>query len=185
LKSRVAEHMVVIEGFVTYGGLAGRDMEAVAQGLVEGLDEDTMTARIRQVAFLHRRLTELGVPRLDPPGGHAVYLDVRRIVPQIPQKHFPGQALSVALYLEGGVRGVEIGSVMFARPDPQTGEMVYPELELVRLAIPRRVYSDNHMEHVAQTCAAVMARTHELPGMRFVYEPPRLKHFLAHFDWVR
>ncbi|NLH47996.1 MAG: tryptophanase [Myxococcales bacterium] len=183
-KARVTEQMVVIEGFVTYGGLAGRDLEAIAQGLREGLDEDNLTARIRQVAFLHRRLTELGVPALTPPGGHGVYLDALKILPHIPQKHFPGQALSVALYLEGGVRAVEIGSVMFAHPDPQTGEMVFPKLEMVRLAIPRRVYSDNHMEHVAQSCAAVMAHTTKIRGMRFTYEPPRLKHFLAHFDWV-
>jgi len=184
VNTRVAEIMVVVEGFITYGGLAGRDLEAIAQGLREGLDEDTMTARIGQVARLGRRLEELGIPHIKPAGGHGIYLDVKGILPRIPQKHFPGQALAVELYLEGGVRGVEIGSVMFAEPDSATGSTKYPELELVRLAIPRRVYSDNHMEYVAQTCAKVMARADGVRGMRFTYEPPRLKHFLAHFDWV-
>jgi tryptophanase len=185
LRTRVAVQMVVVEGYVTYGGLAGRDLEAIAQGLREGLDEDYMTGRIRQVALLHRRLTELGVPCLNPAGGHAVFLDARRMVPGVPQSQFPGHAVAVELYLEGGVRGCEIGSVMFAHPDSVTGEMTYPALELVRLAIPRRVYSDNHMEHVARTCAAVTARADRIAGMRFIYEPPRLKHFLAHFDRVK
>ena len=183
-KMKVAEYMVVVEGYITYGGMAGRDMEAVAQGLREGLDEAVMTARIGQVALLADRLTTLGVPVLLPAGGHGVYLDVKRVLPRIPQSRLPGQSLAVELYLEGGVRAVEIGSVMFAHPDPKTGEMVYPELELVRLAIPRRVYSDNHMEHVARTCAAVTQRAGEIRGMRYAYEPPRLKHFLAHFEWV-
>lgn len=184
LKERIAEKMVVVEGFITYGGLAGRDMEAVAQGLNEGLDEDILTARIGQVALLARHLEEAGVPTLRPAGGHAVYLDVKRFLPQLHQSKLPGQALTVELYLEGGVRGCEIGSVMFAHPDPQTGEMRYPDLELLRLAIPRRVYSDNHLAHVARTCTAVHARAERIRGMRFTYEPQRLKHFLAHFDWI-
>jgi tryptophanase len=113
-----------------------------------------------------------------------VYLDVRAMLPHLHQKFLPGQSLTVELYLEGGVRGCEIGSVMFAKPDPKTGEMSYPKLELLRLAIPRRVYSDNHMEHVAQTCARVLARAPQVRGMRFAHEPPRLKHFLAHFARV-
>jgi len=184
VKDRVAEIMVVVEGFVTYGGMAGRDMEAVAQGLNEGLDEDIITARIAQVARLGDRLTELGVPILKPAGGHAIYLDARRMAPHLPQSQFPGQALTVEIYLEGGVRAVEIGSVMFAHKDAESGEMVYPELELIRLAIPRRVYTDAHMEHVAQTVAAVNNRADGVRGMKFIYAPPRLKHFLAHFDWV-
>jgi tryptophanase len=185
LRARVAAQMILVEGYVTYGGLAGRDLEAIAEGLGEGLDEDYMTGRIRQVALLHRRMTELGVPCLNPPGGHAVFIDARGMVPRLPQSQLPGQAVSVELYLEGGIRGCEIGSVMFAHPDPQTGQMVYPDLDLIRLAIPRRVYSDNHMEHVAQSAAAVMARADRIAGMRFAYEPPRLKHFLAHFEWVK
>lgn len=184
VKTRVAEIMVVVEGFMTYGGMAGRDMEAVAQGLREGLDEEYITARIGQVARLGARLDGLGVPYLKPTGGHAIYLDVKRFLPHLPQKQFPGQALSVELYLEGGVRACEIGSVMFAQPDPQNGAMVYPELELVRMAIPRRVYTESHMDYVAQTCARVLARAAGIRGMKFTYEPPRLKHFLAHFDWV-
>ncbi|MDP8224247.1 MAG: tryptophanase [Candidatus Lernaella stagnicola] len=185
LKMKVAEYMVVVEGFVTYGGMAGRDMEAVAQGLQEGLDEQILTARIGQVTRLADRLTELGIPTLQPAGGHAVFLDVKRMLPHIPQSQLPGQALTVELYLEGGVRSVEIGTVMFAHADPETGEMLYPDLELVRLAIPRRVYSDNHMEHVARTCRCVLDRAEKIRGMRFTYSPPRLKHFLAHFDWVQ
>ena len=184
VKARVSEIMVVVEGFVTYGGMSGRDMEAVAQGLREGLDEQIMTARIGQVARLGKRLDELGVPRLKPAGGHAIYLDVKRALPHLPQAQFPGQSLTVELYLEGGVRACEIGSVMFAHPDPETGEMIYPELELLRMAVPRRVYSDTHLEHVAQTCARVLARADQVRGMRYTYEPPRLKHFLAHFGWV-
>jgi tyrosine phenol-lyase len=185
VKAKVAEYMVVVEGFITYGGMAGRDMEAVAQGLREGLDEQILTARIRQVDLLHCWLTEMGVPALSPPGGHGVFLDAKGILPNIPPAQLPGQALTVELYLEGGVRGVEIGTVMFAHPDPETGEMVYPDMELVRLAIPRRVYSDNHMRHVAHTCARVMERADKIRGMRFTYKPQRLAHFLAHFDWVR
>ncbi len=184
VKSRVSEIMVVVEGFITYGGMAGRDMEAVAQGLREGLDEDIITARIGQVARLGARLDAQGVPYLKPAGGHAIYLDAKRLLPHVPQSQFPGQALSVELYLEGGVRACEIGSVMFAHPDPDSGQMVYPELDLVRMAVPRRVYSESHMEYVAHTCAAVAKRAKHIRGMKFTYEPPRLKHFLAHFDWV-
>ena len=184
VKTRVAEIMVVVEGFITYGGMAGRDMEAVAQGLREGLDEDYITARIGQVARLGARLDALGVPYLKPAGGHAIYLDVKRFLPHLPQSRFPGQALSVELYLEGGVRACEIGSVMFAKPDAKSGAVIYPQLELVRMAIPRRVYSESHMEYVAQTCACVLKRAPGIRGMKFTYEPPRLKHFLAHFDWV-
>ncbi|HPQ71566.1 MAG TPA: tryptophanase [bacterium] len=185
VKNKVAELMVVVEGFITYGGMSGRDMEAVAQGLLEGLDEEILTARIAQVARLGERLDKLGVPYLKPAGGHGIYLDARRMCPHIPQGQFPGQAITVELYLEGGVRACEIGSVMFAHPHPETGEMIYPELDLVRMAIPRRVYSESHMEHVAETCGRVMKRAEAIRGMKFTYEPPRLKHFLAHFDWVQ
>jgi tryptophanase len=182
LHTRASEIMVVIEGFVTYGGLAGRDMEVLATGLIEGLDERYLESRIGQVAFLAEKLQENGVPVLQPPGGHAVYIDAKAFLPDLPQSVFPAWALSCEGYLEGGVRTVEIGSVMFAHLDPDTGKMVYPDLELVRLAIPRRVYSSRHMEYVAETFGKLVANRERIKGVRYTYQPERLRHFLSKFE---
>jgi tryptophanase len=184
LYQRVCNELILREGFPTYGGLAGRDLEVIARGLWEGLDEAYLAYRIAYTQYLGDRLMEEGVPILEPPGGHAIYLDARRFLPHIPQAEFSGQALSVALYVEGGVRACEIGSVMFAAPDPDTGQMVYPALELVRLAIPRRVYTQTHLDYVVETCKRLHGRRESLRGLRIVYEPPMLRHFTAQFEML-
>jgi tryptophanase len=175
----VTNLLILREGFPTYGGLAGRDLAAVAQGLREVLDPDYLAYRIGQVARLGRRLDELGVPHLRPTGGHAVYLDAKNALPHIPQSEFPAQVFTAALYLEGGVRGVEIGSLMFDHKDSDTGEVVHPAMELVRLAIPRRVYTHTQLDYVAESCAKVMEIGSRLRGLEITWEPPALRHFTA------
>ncbi len=185
LFEQVRNMLILIEGFPTYGGLAGRDLEAVARGLREVLDEAYLTFRIGQVQAFWERLEAAGIPVMRPAGGHAVYLDARRFLPQLTQEQFPAQALTVALYLEGGVRGVEIGGVMFGRIDPETGDAVWPSLELVRLAIPRRVYTNTHLEYVADVIESLYAGRARVPGLRMVYEPPVLRHFTARFERLK
>ncbi len=174
--------LILREGFTTYGGLAGRDIDAMATGLWEGLDEAYLAYRLNQTAYLAERLLEMGIPIIEPPGGHAVYVDAGRLLPHIPQSAFPGQALAVELYRAGAIRSVEIGSVMFADPSPETGIMVYPELELVRLAIPRRVYTQSHLDYVVETLAGIASRRNELRGYKFTYAPKLLRHFTARFE---
>jgi tryptophanase len=185
LFERLKNMLILIEGFPTYGGLAGRDLEAVARGLREVLDERYLEFRIGQVQALWERLEARGVPVLRPPGGHAVYLDAKRFLPHIPQPEFPAQTLTVELYLEGGVRGVEIGGAMFGKVDPVTGDSTWPDLELVRLAIPRRVYTNTHLEYVAEVIERLYARRDTLGGLRMVYAPPVLRHFTARFEQLR
>ena len=184
LFQQICNELILREGFPTYGGLAGRDLEALAVGLWEGLDESYLAYRTGQTAFLGESLLESGIPILEPPGGHAIYLDARRLLPGIPQSEFPGQALSAALYLEGGIRSVEIGSVMFAHPDPVSGKMIHPKLELVRLAIPRRVYTASHFDYVIETIREVAARAGELKGFRLTYAPELMRHFTCRFEPV-
>jgi tryptophanase len=182
LYQQICNELILREGFPTYGGLSGRDLEALAVGLWEGLDESYLAYRLGQTAYLANRLLEAGIPIIEPPGGHAVYLDAGRFLPHIPQEQFPGLALSAALYLEGGIRSFEIGSVMFAHPDPDSGKMVYPKLELVRLAIPRRMYTQSHIDYVADTIIQLSKKVDQLKGYRITYEPPLMRHFTARFE---
>ena len=172
--------LIVTEGFPTYGGLAGRDLEAVAQGLEEILDEDYLHYRIKSTEYLGNKLTEAGVPIIEPPGGHAIYLDAKRFLPNVPANQFPGQAIACELYVVGGVRTVEIGSVMFGKYD-SNGNHIAPPMELVRFAIPRRVYTQSHIDYVAEVVIEVFQNREKLKGLEFTYEAPMLRHFTAKF----
>jgi tryptophanase len=180
----VCNELILREGFPTYGGLAGRDLDAMAVGLKEGLDENYLAYRLGQTEYLAAKLQELRVPIIEPAGGHAVYIDARRMFQHIPQAEFPGQALAVELYREGGIRASEIGSVMFAYQDPDSGETIYPDLELVRLAIPRRVYTQSHLEYVAETLGKILEKKDAVKGYKFTYAPALLRHFTARFKPV-
>jgi tyrosine phenol-lyase len=184
LAERLRNELIVSEGFPTYGGLAGRDLEAVAQGLEEVLDEDYLEYRTGQVAYLGRLLEERGVPVVKPFGGHAVYVLADRFLPHLPRHRFPGWALTVALYREAGIRAVEIGAVMFGKKDPRTGREVYPELEMVRLAVPRRVYTVSHLHAIADAFGRVARKRESIRGLRIVKQPPHLRHFTARFEEI-
>jgi tryptophanase len=172
--------LVLTEGFPTYGGMAGRDMDALAQGLREAVDEDYLRYRVRSTEYLGEALDAAGIPVVLPVGGHAVYIDARTLLPQIPPLEYPGQALAVALYLEGGIRCSEIGTVMFGRRPDGTEEPA--AMDLVRLAIPRRTYTQSHVDYVIEVCELVAGRAGELRGLRIVEEPPSLRHFTARFE---
>ena len=175
--------LILTEGFPTYGGLAGRDLEALAQGLKEVVDHDYLRYRIRSTAYLGEALLASGVPVVQPIGGHAVYLDARTLLAHIPPLQYPGQALAVALYEAGGVRGCEIGTVMFGRQ--ADGSERPAALDLVRLAIPRRTYTQSHIDYVIEVCQHVAGIARQLPGYRIVAEPKQLRHFTARFEPLR
>lgn len=174
--------LILREGFPTYGGLAGRDLEAIAVGLWEGLDESYLEYRIGQTAYLGQGLLDADVPIIEPPGGHAIYIDAGGFLPHIPTDEFPGLSLAVELYVEGGVRGVELGSVMFGYRDPETGETSTPPMELVRLAIPRRVYTQAHLDYVIASLSRIRERRDQLRGYRITAAPELLRHFTAQFE---
>ncbi|MCB2221168.1 MAG: tryptophanase [Bacteroidetes bacterium] len=173
---------IMFEGFVTYGGMSGRDMNALTQGLLEGTEFDYLETRIKQVAYLGDQLKTYGVPMLEPFGGHAIFLNAKEFLPQIPKEEYIAQKLATEIYLEGGVRAVEIGT-MLADRDPDTRENRYPELEMVRLAIPRRVYTNSHMDYVAATIANVFERRNEIKrGYKILREPPIMRHFTVELE---
>jgi tryptophanase len=172
--ARQEENLLILtEGYPTYGGLAGRDLEAVAVGIQEALEEDYLRYRIASTAYLGNHIAEQGVPIVQPPGGHAIYIDAKAFLPQIPLEQFPGAALAAELYLEGGIRSVEIGSLMFGAA---------AQMELVRLAIPRRVYTQSHIDYVVEVILQVFARREAIKGLRLTYEAPFLRHFTAHLE---
>ncbi|OQW32909.1 MAG: tyrosine phenol-lyase [Nitrospira sp. SG-bin1] len=181
----ITNMLILVEGFPTYGGLAGRDLEAMARGLQEVLDEDYLSFRIGQVRYLGELLDQAGVPILKPIGGHAVYLNAKAFLPQIPQDHFPAQSLAVALYREYGIRGVEIGTVMFGKKEPTTGRTIHPELEMVRLAIPRRVYTNMQITYVAESIIELYRQRDRIHGLTLTYEAPMLRHFTARFAEIQ
>lgn len=175
--------LIITEGFPTYGGLAGRDLEAIAVGLWEVMDEDYLKYRIRSIQYIGEKLDAHGIPYVKPTGGHAIYLDAGRFMDHIPAHQYPGQALCNALYLEGGIRGVEIGSVMFGKYAAD-GSLLSPPMELVRLAIPRRVYTQSHIDYVAEVIVEVYKMRRAFRGYLITYEPPLLRHFTARFEPV-
>lgn len=180
LAERCRNLLVLTEGFPTYGGLAGYDLEAIAQGLEEVLDPEYLRYRVRSIEYLAEKIRDAGVPIVEPPGGHAVYIDAGAMLGHIPRSQYPAQALTVELYVAGGIRGVEIGSVMFGRPG-KDGTEELADLELVRLAIPRRTYTQSHIDYVAEVIADVAERAGDIGGYRIVRQAPWLRHFTARF----
>jgi tryptophanase len=179
LAQAARSRLILTEGFPTYGGLAGRDLDAIAQGLREIIDDDYLRYRLRTCAYIGERLTALGVPIVKPTGGHAVFIDARRMLPHIPPLQYPGQALAVALYVEGGIRSCEIGTVMFgSKPD---GTEAAAAMDLVRLAIPRRVYTQSHADYLIEVFEDLVANKEKLRGYRIIWQPPAMRHFTAKF----
>lgn len=185
LFQRVSTELILHEGFLTYGGLARRDLEAMARGLREGIEDSYLAYRLGQTQYLGERLLEAGLPIIEPPGGHAIYLDMKRFLPHIPQCQFPGVALTAQLYLNAGIRAVELGSLSFAHPNPETGEMLYPDLETVRLALPRRVYTQKHIDYVVDALVDLYRQRDQIGGLRLIYEAPYMRHFTARLAPLR
>jgi len=182
LYRKASTYNILYEGFITYGGMSGRDMNALAQGLYEGTDFSYLESRISQVAYLGTRIKEFGIPVLEPFGGHAIFIDALKFLPQIPREEFPAQTLALELYIESGVRSIEIGALMADR-DPVTRENRYPILEMVRIAIPRRVYTNNHMEYVAASFKNVFERRNSISrGVKILREAPIMRHFTIELE---
>lgn len=179
---RAQQFLILMEGFPTYGGMAGRDLEALARGLREVLDVSYMANRVRQVHLLGNMMLDAGLPVATPLGGHCVLLDMKRFLPDVPQERFPCEAFCAELYLDSGTRAIGLGQLAFGGTDEETGETIYAPLEVVRMAVPRRVYTDNHMALVANSAARVYERREELHGIRITWAPPALRHFTAHLE---
>ena len=185
LYRKATTYNIMFEGFITYGGLSGRDMEALAQGLYEGTEYDYLESRIKQVHYLGKLLKDQDIPVQEPFGGHAIFVDAKRFLPHIPKEEFPAQTLATELYIDGGVRSTEIGTLLADR-DPVTRKNRYPELDLVRLAIPRRVYTNNHIDYIAASLARVYSRRNEyIKGLRIVWEAPIMRHFTVELEPVQ
>ncbi len=182
LFQKIKNECILREGFITYGGLAGRDLDAIAVGLREGLKEDYLSYRLGQTRYLLAGIRDAGIPVIEPAGGHAVYIDAGQLLPHIPQPEYPGQSLTVELYREGAIRGVELGSVAFGYPDPDTGEMIYPKLDLVRLALPRRTYTQSHLDYVIEVLGRIAGKAEDLRGYKITYQPPLMRHFSCQFE---
>jgi tryptophanase len=180
---RVREMLILSEGFITYGGMAGRDLEAVAVGLQEAMEEDYLRHRLRTVEYVGEKMEAAGIGFVKPTGGHAVYIDAKSVLPDMPVEHYPGWALSNALYIEGGVRGAEIGSVMFGRRLPD-GTETYHNMELLRLAFPRRMYTQSHLDFACEALAEVKANAANIRGVRITKQSQFLRHFTAEFAYV-
>jgi tryptophanase len=185
LASKERNLLILTEGFPTYGGMAGRDLDAIAVGLKEALDEDYLLYRIRSTTYLGDHIAEAGVPIVQPPGGHAIYIDAAAFFPHIAPLDLPGQALVVELYHEAGIRAVEIGTVMFGRRNAESGQETPAPMELVRLAIPRRVYTQSHIDYVVEAILQLWERREEVSGYHFVEQAPVLRHFTAKFAPIR
>jgi tryptophanase len=182
LFQKASTYNIIYEGFITYGGMSGRDMNALAQGLYEGTELSYLESRINQVAYLGSKLKESGIPVLQPFGGHAVFIDAKKFLPEVPKEEFPAQVLAIELYIEGGVRGVEIGALMADR-DPVTRENRFPDLEMVRLAVPRRVYTNNHVDYVAAVVRNVFEKRSEIKrGVKIGWEAPIMRHFTVKLE---
>jgi tryptophanase len=182
LAEKEKELLILTEGYPTYGGLAGRDLDAIAVGLREVMHEDYLNYRIASTSYLGNHIAERGVPIVQPPGGHAIYIDAKAMLPHVPVSQYPGQALCCELYRAGGIRSVEIGSVMFGRWDAEAGREIPAAMELVRLAIPRRVYTQSHIDYVVEIILDVFEHRGSIPGYRIVHQPPFLRHFTARFE---
>jgi len=182
LARREREILILTEGYPTYGGMAGRDLEAIAVGLEEVLQEDYLEYRLASVRYLGEHISRQGVPIVQPPGGHAVYIDAAAFLPHVEPLRFPGQSVVVELYAEGGIRGVEVGTVMFGRRDPETGREFAAPMELVRLAMPRRVYTQSHVDYMVEAIVQVFERRESIGGFQCRYQAPMLRHFTAEFE---
>ena len=174
---RITELMILVEGYPTYGGLAGRDLEAISVGLREAMDFEYLDFRIEQVAYFGRQIKDAGMPIIEPTGGHAIFIDAGRLLPHIPPEQFPGQGLAIEFYVQGGVRVVEIGSIMFGSTDPDTGKFVAAPRELVRMALPRRVYTNSHIDYVAEVARRITASKETIKGLKIIKQPEYLRHF--------